>query len=230
MHTSSACDCHCHPSVPSILPVLSSTWYSPISTQNMSVPCSSSTLLLFTRLLPYGTFSDSQTLSYRFWKQQTSFHKVIKRATVNAWAVINNTIPQNVFFGSLQRTWKLSLERRLKHLRKEWINGQWCHVPAYFPFWPHGMALPWPRFVDEFWPWLCALVSFCKERQGLPSTGETNKQKESKAKSCIKVYSRTWHMAKLQWLTLILIMYLLFFQSWWWLSKRYDTELNNPPP
>lgn len=76
--------CHCRPPWTVFTTCAQFNMIQPVATQTMSISCSSSTLLLFPRLLPCRIFSESPTLSYRVWKQQTSFHRAIKGVTVNA--------------------------------------------------------------------------------------------------------------------------------------------------
>lgn len=118
----------------------------PVPTQNKSIPCSSSTLLLFSRLLCYGTFSDSPTLNYRFWKQRTSFHKVIEGATVNADQSPVIQGPRMSFLAHYKELRNYHMKKRLKHLRKVAQGLSTSHsghmVCMALPHWSCTSALP----------------------------------------------------------------------------------------
>lgn len=148
----------------------------PVPTQNKSIPCSSSTLLLFSRLLCYGTFSDSPTLNYRFWKQRTSFHKVMEGATVNADQSPVIQGPRMSFLAHYKELRNYHMKKRLKHLRKVAQGLSTSHSGHMV-----CMALPHPGL---------ALVPFLQGK-AVPSKHRGNRQTESKAKLHIKVYSRT---------------------------------------
>lgn len=101
------------PLEPSIFLVLSSTQNSLY--QREACPPSVALPHFFYSLdyFPMESSRTQQILSCRFWKQQTSFHKYIKWATVNP----------KVFCGLLQGTW--GVERWPEYLHKEQINEQY---------------------------------------------------------------------------------------------------------